>query len=425
MPVVNGVVGQVHDVPAQRSPNAQSAQANMGAEPEAQSVPTLEDYRSERCTLEDLLRHLPPETDHQYELDLDDIALKIDRMQLQQDLKAAVRNDDDKVALAAFFCGAILLRRMKDFTVLADWIRSHERRFSTHDVFNHAWVWLQLERGDVDLTQSLHKSRELVETFPDNPGFLHLYADVVATAGELPREDETNTPPEDLDSALKFIQKAIDLHPYAKSHATKARLLALKGHFREALTCIETAIDQEDSSHSDYAIRIGNYQFQRLRIQSLINDSRLRAKIEEFKSKQADAERKLTDAERKLEEADDKLNDADRKLKDADRKLEELVGRLDDSIYRNLTFLGFFAALISFTIGSLQFAVRVVPQDAAGLMIVLMGALLVAFSGFSFILERHLASATQSATPSATRRVLLAGAVGLLACVGGAFVWFR
>ena len=41
-------------------PNAQSAQANMGAEPEAQSVPTLEDYRSGRCTLEDLLRYLPP-----------------------------------------------------------------------------------------------------------------------------------------------------------------------------------------------------------------------------------------------------------------------------------------------------------------------------------------------------------------------------
>jgi tetratricopeptide (TPR) repeat protein len=286
---------------------------------------------------------------------------------------------------------------------------------------------LRLARGDVDVEQSLHRSRELVNEFPNNPGFLHLYADVVATAGELERE--TDKPPRDVDSALEFIQEAIVLHPYAKSHETKARLLALKGHFRDALTCVEAAIDQEDSSHSDYAIRIGNYQFQRLRIQSMENDSRLRAKVEEystqFKSKQDDAERKLTDAELKLEDAGGKLKDADGKLKEADRKLEELVGRLDDSIYRNLTFLGFFAALISFTIGSLQFAVHIVPKEAAGLMIVLMGALLVAFSGFSFILERHLASATQSATPSATRRVLLTGAVGLLACVGGAILWFR
>jgi tetratricopeptide (TPR) repeat protein len=411
--------------PRKGPPNAQPAQANVRAEPEAQAIATLEDYRSERCTLKDLLRQLPPETDHQYEIDLLDIALKIDRVRLQEDLEVALLDGDVNVALAAFFCGTLLLRRMKDFTVLEAWIERHERRFSGHPAFNHAWVMLHLARGDVDVEQSLRRSRRLVQEFPNNPGFLHLFADVVATAGEL----ERLTDPRDLDSALEFIQDAIDLHPYAKAHETKARLLALKGKFQEALSCIETAIDQEDSSHSDYAIRIGNYQFQRLRIQSLENDSRLRAKIEEystqFKSKQDDAERKLTYAEGKLEEADGKLKAADGKLEDAERKLEELVGRLDDSIYRNLTFLGFFAALIAFTIGGLQFAVHVVPKDAAGLMIVLMGALLVAFSGFSFILERHLASATQSATPSATRRVLLAGAVGLLACVGGAFVWFR
>jgi tetratricopeptide (TPR) repeat protein len=386
----------------------------------AQVAAKLEAYDDGECDLVDVLRLLPleTETEHAYEVVLGDIALKKDRVRLRKELKTAVNDPDDGVALAAFYCGTIFLRRMKDFTDLKDWIESHRPKFYTHPAFDHAWVMWQLERGDVDVEQSLRRSHKLAKKFPRNPGFLHLYADVVATAGELSREDETNTSPADLDSALKSVQKAIELYPYAKCYATKARLLALKDNFRDALACIETAIDQEDSSHSDYAIRIGNYQFHRLRIQSWQNDRRLRARIEEYSAKQAAAERKLEEADGKLTNAERKIDDLVGKLTNAERKLDDLVGRLDDSIFRNLSFLGFFAALVALTIGSLQFAATTVePEKAAKLIIVLMGALLVAFSGFSFILERRFESRTW--------RVLLMGALGMLASVGGAYVWFR
>ncbi|GAA4378701.1 hypothetical protein [Paeniglutamicibacter cryotolerans] len=358
---------------------------------------TLDDYHGGRCALADLLKPLPMETSREYELLLMGIALKADRARLRPELLVAVRDADEDVAFAAFYCGTILLRRMKDFTELESWFMIYGPRFAGRPAYGHTRVMSDLERGlrNVDVSQTLRLSRGYAQGFPKHTGFVHLYADVVATARELARENGDEQPPVDaIESGLKAVDDAIALEPgYAKFYATKARLLALRHDYGEALICITFAIDREDSSRSDYAIRIGNYQSLRLSIQSQENDRKLRNRIEEYS------------------------REFDRKHDEAEAKLAESVSRMDGSTLKNLEFLGFFAALISFTIGSVQMAVSFPPQDAAGLIVVLMGALLVAFSGFSFILERHLSTSSW--------RVLIAGGVGLLACVGGALIWLR
>lgn len=358
---------------------------------------TWEEYKSGACELEDIFGALPEEISRRFELKLAGIALHADRERLRADLERLVQDPLEDIAYAAFYCNTIHLRRMKDFSQLDRWFMTHGYRFTARPTYDHTKVVSDLDRGlgNVDIRQTLDMAKRYARDYPEHSGFVHLLADVVATARELELEQGiARLSSDDVAAGLHAANAAISLEPdYAKFYATKARILALDKDFSDAMTCIGMAIDKEDSARADYAIRIGNYQFLRLQIQARINDGKLRADLTDYST---------TFRQRH---------------EDAENRLEESLNRMDGSTLKNLEFLGFFAALISFTIGSVQMAVSYSPREAAGLIVVLMGALLVAFAGFSFILERHLKTSSW--------RVLIAGCVGLVACVGGALIWLR
>ena len=112
----------------------------------------------------------------------------------------------------------------------------------------------------------------------------------------------------------------------------------------------------EDSQAEDYAIRIGDYQDHLLRITFREYASRLSDRIEQFVQEVGTTE----------------------------KELKELTQR---TVVRNLEFLGFFAALVSFLIASIQIVAKQPFPHAAQLIIVLTGGLLCAFSGFSMLLH--------------------------------------
>lgn len=82
-----------------------------------------------------------------------------------------------------------------------------------------------------------------------------------------------------------------------------------------------------------------------------------------------------------------------------EKKLDEGLEEINSSKISNLEFLGFFAALISFTIGSIGLTQSFEPLEAAKLIVVLAGALLFAFGGFTIIVCRNTKEALTKAAP--------------------------
>lgn len=345
---------------------------------------TVDDYVAGQIPIEAVLDAIPEETTREFELILTALASGHERTRLIADLRRALTDSDDPVVRYAAFYGLnISLRCSKDYSLLEDLINQYQQEFGHHVTFRHLVVLFNIERGlGKQKNEIVAMAFDDSEQFAHNAGFVHLFADTVPSLCEESDDDvAANLVAEWLPRARTAAEKAISLdRRYAKYYCTKGRLLAIAGEHDEALALVKTAIDMEDSSKSDYAIRIGNYQYYRLSIQARRNEEVFGARMKEsatvLLAKQGAVEEGLASA----------------------------VRHMDESTLKNLEFLGFFAGLISFTIGSIQIAVHQNVNAAGRLIVVLMGALLVAFAGFSFILER--------ATRHTALRAATVGAVG-------------
>lgn len=204
-----------------------------------------------------------------------------------------------------------------------------------------------------DIERSIEEARKAVKEVKNNAGVIHILASSLVKAmeeGVRPIEDDL------VKEAKEKMEKAIELDPdYAKYHSTKGRLQALQENFEMAKENIRTAIDKEDREEKDYAVRLGEYQYHLSRIQ--------------LKENHREIERSLQKTIEDVEEAR--------------REAEETV---KGNRIRAVQFLGFFAALLAAVIGSIQIAVSFSFPEAAKLILVLVGGLLLAFGGFSFIL---------------------------------------
>lgn len=310
---------------------------------------------------------LPDELTREYEMRLTRLAQEADTPGLVKRLRQVLDDAiDEDTAYAAFYCLNVVYRRNRDYTLLEQLIVTNEARFGRRPTFRHLQVLFTIDRGVGKRKEELIRwAFEDAEMNPSNAGYVHLFADVVASLAEesdadLEREIVANW----LSEALQAVDRAIRLDSrYAKYYATKARLLALSGQFHDSLELISTAIDMEDSTRPDYAIRLGEYQSRRLWIQARRSDH-------VFAQKGAEAALALEGRYASLRD-----------------ELEKATKKIDESTVRNLEFLGFFAGLISFTIASIQIAASQTADDAIRLIIVLTGGLLVAFAGFGAILE--------------------------------------
>ena len=132
----------------------------------------------------------------------------------------------------------------------------------------------------------------------------------------------------------------------------KETLLKRRGNRGEA----RKAIAIEDSSRSDYTLRVNQYQIH----------------LQQVKNVQV-------------------LDRTEKQLNEKIQKFEDIIEQqAKDSLIKNMEYLGLFAGIISFTIGSIGIAGSVAGQSiaaAAGLIIVLLGALLCVFAGFGVILH--------------------------------------
>lgn len=302
------------------------------------------------------LSDLPDENDQNYVVKL--IALvENSPIELRYKLYQILNNEEyqlETIRFHAFYCLTIFIRRYKNSSELENLIFQHGENFAHKPLYNIILSTFYKSKGSLDdLYEAIHYATLAKNSLLNHKGVLQHYADIVASSFEMSNQVDEEL----LNDALNSIQKAIQLDSnYAKYYCTKGRLLVFKKEFKKAMFEIKKAIDKENPDKKDYAIRIGDYQFYLLKIQAL-----------EMKN-----------------EINGLLKDTETKVETTERSLLESVKEVRT---KNLEFLAFFASILSFTIGSLSLADKKSFLDAALLILVLTGSLLIVYSAFRLLLR--------------------------------------
>lgn len=307
------------------------------------------------------LSELPNEWEREYEIRLTNLVKSndvqegplLDFVEAYREKQAggvACTAEENRVAYAAFYCLTIIYRTHLDAEKLNAVFRRNQSWCRSHETFHHLNVlrYLQLpDELDADEEEYLSGAFETARKYPENAGFTHAFADLYATVCERSTNQQAMLIQKWGAKARKAVESALEAdRSYAKYYCTKGRILALEQDYDAADACVEKAIRLEDSSRSDYAIRIGLYQYHRLQIQA---------------KKQLNAS-----------------------------QIQTQIDSLKNAVISNIEILAFFCAVVSFIIGSLSLANGQTAFHAAVLILVLMGALLVVFSVFHFLLHLNI-----------------------------------
>lgn len=210
---------------------------------------------------------LPPEKEREYETKISKFAAKHDSPEAQETFRKMIA-DHAPCEYDAFFCLCTIYRRSKDYVLLRELLTNH-RAFRKHVSYNHLYImYLVHSESFYDYDDLLDMAFRDALFMDHNPGYLHTFANAFITICEkCTVEERTPLVEEWYDHALDTANRAIALEPgYAKFYTTKARIITLKNQFPEALELIRYATSIEDSSRTDYALTISNYQYYRLYI---------------------------------------------------------------------------------------------------------------------------------------------------------------
>ena len=304
----------------------------------------------------------------------------------------------EKVYFSAFCVRVNRARRMHDRTREFVLLNDYYTRFGQHPFYTHMRLLSMIDNIDQQDPEGILQLAYInCQNMPNNAGAHHALADTVAKLFEAAEITPERRPDEEwLKKGEEAVHKALALDPnYAKFYCTKARILSLQGNYNEALQNINIAIDRENSSRSDYALRIGKYQM----YEQIIRGQKQTRAIE------ANMQQRM---------ANELNKQMDLYLNEVRRKQAELEQQANQSMSKNMEFLGLFAGSVSFTIGGISIASTVAQQSllaAAGLLIVLMGSLLGVFAGFGIILHGYKGEKS--------RRNLLVFSLGILVIIGG------
>lgn len=284
------------------------------------------------------------------------------RNHVDNELNAAEITNEDFIA----YCILVnYQRRMKNYEEEEKYIQTYKHMFMpSHPFFIHMELLAMMDNLDAyTVEEILELADKNCKQLTRNIGAKHAYCETIAMLYEN-RTDRTDIDEAvagnlaaHLDKAIYIIDKVIsESNDYAKYYCTKGRLLAVNKRYKEAILNITKAIAIEDSSRSDYTLRVNQYQIH----------------LQQAKNLQA-------------------LDKTEQQLNEKIQKFEAIIEQQSkDSLIKNMEYLGLFAGIISFTIGSIGIASSVAAQSlaaAAGLIIVLLGALLCVFAGFGVILH--------------------------------------
>ncbi|OLN24123.1 hypothetical protein BTO30_01545 [Domibacillus antri] len=259
-----------------------------------------------------------------------------------------------KSQFSAFVLLCIYSRRMKNISKYKELIDEMGMFFSEEPFYPHIAALYHKQLDTLEgMESAIYYSRQAVANLPHQVGILHSYVESVINAIENQVEISDGV----LDDAKEKMKTIMLLDSsYAKFHCTRGRLLAISREYSQAKNAINKAIDLEKSHKSDYALRINDYQSHLIRIQT--------AESSDVILKQ------LITTKQELEESRKRIEDSMDKMKT-----------------ENIQLLGFFVAIISLTIGSLNMINDKPFMESALLIIILTGCILLTYTGLGVLFQ--------------------------------------
>lgn len=316
------------------------------------------------------LLNLPDEMTREYEETLTNLVMdskKAPKIDVIEAMIAQEEDEDIKYALFAM-CG-IYFRRVKDHGEQERLFSVYGEVFKHHRSYQHFLTLSYVDSGYHENWVEIFEIAKKNSLTMNHSGAQHLFAETVAMIFEeeehFKEEDKNEQYYYWLNEAIKAVNKAILSSPnYAKYYCTKGRLFSLDNKSEEAQIYIRLAIEKESSSKKDYTLRIGNYQYYLLKVQSRADREHLRDNIAMHKEE----------------------------IRQSIHEVTEKANMIDKSLMRNLEYLGIFSGIISFTMGSINIASSMAEisfKGAASLIVVLFGALIGVFAMFDLIIHGY------------------------------------
>jgi tetratricopeptide (TPR) repeat protein len=326
------------------------------------------EYKNKSIDLIEFLKKLPDETERIFEIYI--VHVISETPEIEHELLKILESNQtsSKVSYNAFYCLCTYYRRRKDTSKYGELLELYKYLFSQNPTFNYLKSMFLMQRGkESDINEAIILSRKAIKDVPNNVGISHCYAEIIAEAFEESVLDLESDKIE-LDYAIELVQDILkETSDYAKFYCTYGRLLALAGRYKEAKAEILIAIDKENSSKNDYALRIGEYQRYLIQITSKSYSEKALHEFESYTTK---------------------MDAWNNEMKDSIEKSEEKIqNNIQSALNRNLEFLGFFAALVSFIIASVQLLTKASFQEAFKLILELGGMNIIVLSSFGIILH--------------------------------------
>ena len=265
-------------------------------------------------------------------------------------------HENIEIRFSAFYSLVVYYRRYKLNSRLVPLVDEYGHQFSNKPLYLFTMSNIyRNEGGRNDIHLALQFAQNAIERVVDYPGYFNNYAEIVAYALEEGIKLENQQAA--ISKAFGYINKAIMINgKYAKYYCNLGRLQYSTGEFKEGKSNILKAIDLEDNSKKDYAIRIADYQYYLLKCQS------------------TESLAKLTDT----------INDKMVEIQNTKDYIEE---SLENEKNKSLQSLVFFTAIITFIVSTIQIASKSDLNEAVSLILVMVGGLLISFGSFSVILK--------------------------------------
>lgn len=282
---------------------------------------------------------------------------KIDNESLEKELCDILeRDDDNQIKFNAFYSLSVLYRKQKSFSKLSKIVNDFQALFYEKPLFLYLKSSIykkKLTKRDamLGIEYALQAINIIEKKRIRYPGFYQNYADAVATAFENQLIKDVKL----INEGIIKINKAISIDPnYAKYYYTLGRLQILCGEFNEAKQNFFLAMDIEDPSRKDFAIRISEYQ-----------DAMMKCSVIQT-------------------------------LKEYEKSKKNLQEEINDTRNSIIQFIGFFAAILALVLTAVQVSVELPINDAIRVIGFMIGGIMVALGCLRLILSFNLKSFLQA-----------------------------
>ena len=313
----------------------------------------------------DELQNLPNENHVDFEIEIVKIASKsnLNTSTYLQQLEEYLNNkqNDLEMRYKIFYLLNVHYRRIGDISKSGHLFNQFSKEFSHFSLLHHLKsVYLANKGLKQDLIEAYYEAEKSIQknNNSNNPGVCHNLAFIMINIIDENIESEIFIEKDELISlGIELCRKSIKFRPdHGRYYCTLGRFYNKTNNFKQSKLYFKKAMDIEDSSSKDYALRIINYQ-------SYLSNTLYLESIYKFNNE---------------------INNFKAELSEYDTKLHKSMNDLKKS---NLEFLGFFAALISFTIGSIQIVNNQTFIDAIQLILIFSASLLCSFGGFGIIIN--------------------------------------